>query len=122
MHTSLRRSSTPHSSGESIVDSTHLALAIAILSPLVVAVIVGARVLLIGEWPSERSVSAPVRLGLGISLLASVVVMLTFAGALGVPVRGEVELGNWIRIGGYEIPAVFFSTGCQSHSHSSAPR
>lgn len=91
----------------SMRDLLHVALVVAILAPIVVSLIAGVGIMLTREWPRERAVSAPVRIGLGLSFVSSAIVAMGHFGVFGQPWRGEVEFGNWISIGSYEIPAVF---------------
>ena len=63
--------------------------------------IVGARVLLADCHPSETFAYRVVSASLSLSLLGSLAVLLRFGGMAGAPVHGEVEFGDWLRIGDF---------------------
>jgi NADH-quinone oxidoreductase subunit L len=79
----------------STVEFTRAALALAVLSPLLSAALVGLRILIWSSAPSERLVARTIGTGLA-----------AFIGWLGAPVRGDIEFGSWLRIGDFVIPAV----------------
>lgn len=83
-----------------------IALAVAILAPLVCALAVGLTVLARPTWLDEPGASRTVRGGLLLSVVASAVAIAGWLGAFGAPVRGDVDLGNWLVVGEYSIPAV----------------
>ncbi len=83
-----------------------IALALAVGGPLAASVVLGVRMLLLAERPSERTVTALIGGGLLLSLAGAALAIAAWAGWLGAPVRGTVEFGAWLRIGTYEIPAV----------------
>ena len=85
---------------------TPVALATAVLAPLVSVVIIGLAVLLAGAKLRESDVARVTGAGLVGSVIASVVVLAGFLGAFGTPVSGDVEFGDWLRIGDFVIPAV----------------
>ena len=87
-------------------DLAPLALVTAVLSPLATAIVLGILVLLAEAKPSERVVRGVVGGGLLLSLMASVVALLAWAGIGVEAVRGEVDFGDWLRVGTYHIPAV----------------
>lgn len=79
-------------------------LCTAIVAPLLSAVGVGLGLVLTKDWLSERVVSRVIRVGLGISVLASIGAIAAYFGIGSPPVRGEVNYGNWLTVGDYEIP------------------
>lgn len=72
-----------------------------IVAPGACAVLLGLFALLTGKTPREAVVVFVLRVGLLLSLLSGA---LTAVAATG---THEVDLGPWIRIGGYEVPVVF---------------
>lgn len=83
-----------------------ISLALAILAPLVGVGLVGLLTLLRERAPSESRVARIVGAGLAASGFGSLAVLCGFLGAYGVPLRGEYELGDWLRIGDFVMPAV----------------
>lgn len=83
-----------------------IALITAALSPLATAVLLGLMVLLSDTKPSERVVRTIVGSGLLLSLGASVAALLSWSGLVGNPAGGEIDFGDWLRVGTYHIPAV----------------
>lgn len=88
-------------------DLAHLALVVAILSPLLAAIIAGSSMLIGSRMPGERTVVRMLWAGLLSALLASVFIATAYATSWPVPLHGEIDFGSWIAIGDYEIPAVF---------------
>jgi len=89
-----------------VIDAATLALALAILSPLVAAFFVGLVALLGDDHPAESTASRAVAVGLILSIAGGLLALASLAG-LGVPeVTGEVEFGEWLRIGDYVVPVV----------------
>lgn len=84
----------------------HVALVLAVLLPLASVLAVGLLVLLRDERPSESAVARLIGAGLVGSLLAGMVVLTSYTGLAGPPVRGDVEFGDWLRVGDFYIPAV----------------
>jgi NADH:ubiquinone oxidoreductase subunit 5 (subunit L)/multisubunit Na+/H+ antiporter MnhA subunit len=82
-----------------------------ILAPLAAVAVLGLRVLLGDRYPSEADTFRTVSAGLLASLVATVVVAGAFAGIWGVAPRGDVEFGDWLRIGDYVIPGVLLVDG-----------
>ncbi len=83
-----------------------IALAVTVLAPLASVTVVGFRVLL-GTRPASESFAAVViGAGLVLSMLGGLATLAGFAGLGGVPLRGEVEFGDWLRLHDFEIPAV----------------
>lgn len=81
-------------------------LALAILAPLCGVLAIGARVLL-GRAPvREGWVVRLVHLGLWVSIAGILAVTAGFVGAGGDAVHGDIEYGDWLRIGDFRIPAV----------------
>lgn len=85
-----------------------LALGCAVLAPLGASLVTGVRLLLGDRWLSERQVAFAMRVALLLSFGASVLVALSHFGVLGRSAEGEVDFGNWVSIGAYEIPAVLY--------------
>ncbi len=83
-----------------------IALALAIIAPLLSVLVIGVRVLLGRRAPSEGLVTALVQGGLLLSIAAGLVVLGGYLGLLDAPVRGDVEFGDWLRIRDFRIPAV----------------
>jgi NADH:ubiquinone oxidoreductase subunit 5 (subunit L)/multisubunit Na+/H+ antiporter MnhA subunit len=88
-----------------------IALAAAVLAPLVAVAVMGLRILLGDEPPSERETVRTIGAGLLASLSAALAVAGAWAGAWGPEVRGDVEFGEWLRIGDFVIPAVLLVDG-----------
>ncbi|MBC8086321.1 MAG: proton-conducting membrane transporter [Phycisphaerae bacterium] len=82
----------------------HVFLGVAIVAPFVSAVATGTGLVLATRWLPERVVSRVIRVGLAITVLASLGAIATYYGAFGAPVRGEVEFGSWLTVGDYAIP------------------
>jgi NADH-quinone oxidoreductase subunit L len=89
----------------------HLALAVAILAPLAAVAVMGLRVLLGDRHPSELDAFRTIGAGLLASLVASAVVVGAFAGLGAPPYRGDIEFGDWLRIGDFVIPGVLLVDG-----------
>jgi NADH-quinone oxidoreductase subunit L len=83
-----------------------IALALAILAPLVSVLLIGTRVLLWRSTTSERFVTAVVHSGLIVSIGAGAVVLAGYLGLIGAPITGDIEFGDWLRIRDFRIPAV----------------
>ena len=83
-----------------------VALGLTILAPLLSVFVIGTRVLLWQKSASERFVTLVVHSGLLVSIGAGLLVLAGYLGVLGVPVRGDVEFGDWLRIRDFRIPAV----------------
>ncbi len=81
-------------------------LLLAIIAPLLTVPAVGLRVLLGDRFPPESVVYRMTAFGLMASTAASALVFANFAGLIGEPVGGEIELGRWLQIEEYEIPLV----------------
>lgn len=88
-----------------------IALTVAILAPLATVMVVGLRVLLGDRHPSEGSTFRTITTGLLVSLGAAVVVVGGLLGVWGPPQRGDVEFGDWLRIGDFVIPGVLLVDG-----------
>lgn len=84
----------------------HLSLALALLAPIAAALVVAVRVLLVDGRPSERLVTRLVDLGLGLSVAGGAGVLAAHLGAFGPAVAGDLEFGEWLRIGDFVIPTV----------------
>lgn len=83
-----------------------LALAAAILAPLLSVAVVGLNALLSDTRQRESMVSKIISAGLVASAAGSVIVLAGFLGAFGARATGEFEFGDWLRIGDFVIPAV----------------
>lgn len=81
-------------------------LLLAIIAPLLTVPAVGLRVLLGDRFPPESVAYRLTAFGLIASTAASAMVFANFAGLIGEPVSGEIELGRWLQIEDYEIPFV----------------
>jgi NADH-quinone oxidoreductase subunit L len=82
------------------------ALALAILSPLLGATTIGLMMLLGTSRPRESLVTRTIGVALVSSVVGSLIVVAGFLGALGEPVSGDFEFGEWLRIHDFVIPAV----------------
>ena len=82
------------------------ALAVAVLAPLACAVAVGLVLLARRSWLGEEGASRAIRAGLLLSIAGSAAAIAAYLGAFGPAVRGDVEFGDWLRVGSYAIPAV----------------
>jgi NADH-quinone oxidoreductase subunit L len=90
----------------------HIALALAVLAPIAAVALLGLLALLGDRQPSETATVRLIGTGLVVSLVACVVVLAEFVGVAIDPVTtGEVEFGDWLRIGDYVIPAVLLVDG-----------
>jgi NADH:ubiquinone oxidoreductase subunit 5 (subunit L)/multisubunit Na+/H+ antiporter MnhA subunit len=85
---------------------TLTALGVTILAPLFAAAVVGLRVILGGTPITERAVARTIGAGLTLSVVGSLAILAAYAGLLGDPLRGDQELGDWLRLGEFVIPAV----------------
>jgi NADH-quinone oxidoreductase subunit L len=87
-------------------DPVHVALALAILAPFTSVAVVGLLMLLGNRRPSEETAVRLVTVGLLVSVLAGVAVLGAFWGVARAAVEGDIEFGDWLRIGDFVIPAV----------------
>jgi len=87
-------------------DMVHVALAMAVLSPFVSVAVVGLLTLLGDRRLEEATAVRLVTAGLIISVLAGFAVLGAYWGVAGATVEGDVEFGDWLRIGDFVIPAV----------------
>ncbi len=83
-----------------------IALALTVLAPLAGVALVGVLTLLRERAPSESRVARIIGAGLVGSVLGSLTVLGGFLGLFGARVRGNFELGDWLRIGDFVMPAV----------------
>src|SRR5687768_17016279 len=86
--------------------AVRVALALAVLAPLACALLVGVALLARPTWLRETPASRTVRVGLLLSVVGSVAAIAGHLGAFGAPVAGNVEFGDWLRVGSYAVPAV----------------
>lgn len=84
-------------------------LAVVILSPIAGSLVAGLLLLCRGTYPRERTVSLLVELGLAGSLLAGVCAAALRVGLFGEAVDATVDLGSWLALGSYRIPAVLLA-------------
>ncbi len=89
----------------------HVALAVAVMTPLVGALLTGLIALFRKTRVPEPLVVRIAGVSTVMSLIASLVVLLRFLGVFGAPVRGEIEYGAWLKIGDFLLPAVFLLDG-----------
>jgi NADH-quinone oxidoreductase subunit L len=82
------------------------ALALAIVAPIAAALAVGLRVLLGDGRPSERAVARVMGTGLVTSVVGGLGVLAVYLGLAGTAAAGDLEFGDWLRIGDFVIPAV----------------
>jgi NADH-quinone oxidoreductase subunit L len=81
-------------------------LALALLAPVAASLAVGLRILLGDSRPSERAVASIIGTGLVASVGGGLGVLAAFLGLWGAPVSGDLEFGEWLRIGDFVIPTV----------------
>jgi NADH:ubiquinone oxidoreductase subunit 5 (subunit L)/multisubunit Na+/H+ antiporter MnhA subunit len=85
-----------------------IAFALTLMAPLVSVAVAGLMVLLNNRSPSESRVARIVGAGLALSTMGSLAVLAGYLGMPGMTIGGEHELGDWLRIGDFVIPAVLF--------------
>ena len=85
-----------------------IAFGLTLLAPLVSVAVAGLLVLLKSDAPKESRVARIVGAGLGLSVVGSVVLLAGYLGLTGMSIGGEHELGDWLRIRDFVIPAVLF--------------
>ena len=83
-----------------------VALLVAMFAPAAASLWIGLVFFVRGRVPSEDAAAGAVRTALVLSLLAGVLTAATAWGALGVAPHEEVDLGAWLRVGTYQVPAV----------------
>lgn len=88
-----------------------IALALTVLAPLASVLVVGLLVVLRRRRPSESAVARVIGAGLAGSVLAATAVAGAYLGIFGPPVRGDVEFGDWLRLGDFVIPGVLLLDG-----------
>lgn len=81
-------------------------LALTILAPLAGATTIGLLALLGPQRTAEARVTRVIGLALTASFLGSTAVLASLLGVSGTPVSGDMEFGDWLRIGDFVIPAV----------------
>lgn len=84
-----------------------MAVCAAPLAPLLASLAIVLRLLLVDGSPSERTVTRVVATGLGVSVLATLVLVLAWSGLAGVPVRGDLDFAEWLRLGDFVMLTVF---------------
>ena len=84
-------------------------LAVAVLAPVAGALVSGLLLLCGASYPRERTVSTLVELGLVGSLLADLCAAALRAGLAGGAPGATVDLGSWLAVGSYRIPAVLLA-------------
>jgi NADH:ubiquinone oxidoreductase subunit 5 (subunit L)/multisubunit Na+/H+ antiporter MnhA subunit len=83
-----------------------LSLLLAIVAPIAAALALALRVMLGDGRPSERTVARLTGVALGASVTGGLGLVGAYVGLLGPPVAGDLEFGDWLRIGDFVIPAV----------------
>lgn len=86
-----------------------LALGVAILAPIAGALASGLLLLGRSTYPRERTVSWLVELGLLASLLSGLCALALRSGIAGEPSPPNLDLGSWLELGSYRIPAVLLA-------------
>jgi len=81
-------------------------LALSILAPLIGATVIGLLALLGSQRSAEPRVTRVIGLALTASVVGSAAVLASFLGVTGTRVSGDIEFGDWLRIGDFVIPAV----------------
>ncbi len=89
-----------------MIEAVQVALAVAVLAPIVSVGWVGLQTMLADRHPSESQTVRIVGTGLVASVLAGLVVLAAMLGAAGPPVVGDIEFGDWLRIGDFLIAGV----------------
>lgn len=83
-----------------------LSLLLTLLAPVAAALAVGLRVVLGDGRPSETAVARVTGAGLGLSVVGGLGVLAAYLGLAGPATAGDLEFGDWLRIGDFVIPAV----------------
>jgi len=89
-----------------VSDLVKLALAVAVLAPFVSAGWIGLQSMLADRHVSESLAARVVGAGLVASFGAGLVMLAALLGVSGSPVAGDVEFGDWLRIGDFLIALV----------------
>lgn len=92
---------------ESVLVVIRIALATALLAPLLSVVVIGILVLLRNDRPPEGVVTRILGVGLTGSVIGSLMVIACYVGLLGDAASGDIHFGDWLRIHDFFIPAVF---------------
>ena len=85
---------------------THLLVALAVLPPVTAALAVFLRLVLGDTRPAESTVARVMGTGLALSIGGGLGVLWQFIGVGRPPVTGDLEFGDWLRLGEFVIPAV----------------
>lgn len=85
---------------------THLLVALAVLPPVTAALTVFLRLVLGDTRPAESTVARVMGTGLALSIAGGLGVLAQFIGVARPPVTGDLEFGDWLRLGEFVIPAV----------------
>ena len=85
---------------------THLLVALAVLPPVTAALAVFLRLVLGDTRPAESTVARVMGTGLALSIAGGLGVLAQFIGVARPPVTGDLEFGDWLRLGEFVIPAV----------------
>ena len=85
---------------------THLLVALAVLPPVTAALVVFLRLVLGDARPAESTVARVMGTGLALSIAGGLGVLAQFIGVARPPVTGDLEFGDWLRLGEFVIPAV----------------
>lgn len=94
-----------------MADFTAAALAASVLAPVVAVLALGGLVLLGRQAPAEATTYRIVMGGLVTSTAASWTSLALYLGLGGEPRVGEIDLGSWLLIHDYQIPAVLLVDG-----------
>jgi NADH:ubiquinone oxidoreductase subunit 5 (subunit L)/multisubunit Na+/H+ antiporter MnhA subunit len=94
-----------------VIETANLALALAVLAPLVASAFVGLAAVIGDGHPSENTSARAVGAGLALSIGGGALALASMFGLWGPAVSGEVEFGEWLRMGDYVVPVVCIIDG-----------
>jgi len=83
-----------------------VALAVGVLAPAFSVGVIGLLTILDDRHPGEVFTARTIGTGLIASIVGGLVVLASAIGAVGSPVTGDVEFGEWLRIHDYYVPLV----------------
>jgi NADH-quinone oxidoreductase subunit L len=87
------------------------AVLVAIVAPLLSALIVGVLLMARARWMSESAVARVVTASLFLSAIASLVASACHVGIPAVRDLGNIEYGDWLAVGNYSVPIVAIVDG-----------
>jgi NADH-quinone oxidoreductase subunit L len=90
-----------------VIDLAQAGILVAVLAPLASALVVGLIAILADDHPRESVATGATTVGLAASMCGSVLVLGSLWGAWGPGAEGDLELGEWLRLGDYVIPLTF---------------